>query len=112
MEQALSSKKVLTLEEELEKEQSRSEELGQEYSEEEDFSYSEKNEDFKNKRLELQKAMKRAAKIHGKKTKSSQFSPETTGDETIERMLRPPKQSPSPTPKTFCSNHTKNISKS
>ncbi|MBW0523928.1 hypothetical protein O181_063643 [Austropuccinia psidii MF-1] len=33
--------------------------------------------------------MGRAAKTHGKKTKSSKFSPETTGDATIERILRP-----------------------
>ncbi|MBW0465759.1 hypothetical protein O181_005474 [Austropuccinia psidii MF-1] len=45
--------------------------------------------------------MERDAKIHGKKTKSIQFSPETTWDETIERILRPQKPSPSPTPKTF-----------
>ncbi|MBW0576898.1 hypothetical protein O181_116613 [Austropuccinia psidii MF-1] len=45
--------------------------------------------------------MERAARRHGKKTKSSTFSPETTGDATIERMLRPQQPSPSPTPKTF-----------
>ncbi|MBW0515956.1 hypothetical protein O181_055671 [Austropuccinia psidii MF-1] len=45
--------------------------------------------------------MERAARGYAKKTKSSQFSPETTGDETIERMLRPQKPSLSPTPKTF-----------
>ncbi|MBW0490505.1 hypothetical protein O181_030220 [Austropuccinia psidii MF-1] len=54
--------------------------------------------------LELQKAMERDAKRHGKKTKLSQFSPETTGDSTIERMLRPQQPSPSPTPKTFATS--------
>ena len=73
-------------------------------SEEEDFSYLEKDEEFQKKRLELQKAMERAARRHGKKTKSSQFSPETTGDATIERMLRPQQPSPSPTPKTFATS--------
>ncbi|MBW0549139.1 hypothetical protein O181_088854 [Austropuccinia psidii MF-1] len=48
--------------------------------------------------------MERAARRHGKKTKSSQFSPETTGDATIERMLRPQQPSPSPTPKTFATS--------
>ncbi|MBW0580040.1 hypothetical protein O181_119755 [Austropuccinia psidii MF-1] len=104
MEESSSSKKALTLEEELEKEQSRIEELGQEESEEEDFSYLENDEEFQKKRLELQKAMERAARRHGKKTKSSQFSPETTGDATIERMLRPQQPSPSPTPKTFATS--------
>ncbi|MBW0564986.1 hypothetical protein O181_104701 [Austropuccinia psidii MF-1] len=77
MEESPSSKKALTLEEELEKEQSRIEELA------------------------LQKARERAARRHGMKTKSSQFSPETIGDATNERMLRPQQPSPSPTPKTF-----------
>ncbi|MBW0551107.1 hypothetical protein O181_090822, partial [Austropuccinia psidii MF-1] len=48
--------------------------------------------------------MERAAKRHGKKTKSSQLSPETTGDSTIERMLRPQQPSLSPTPKTFATS--------
>ncbi|MBW0543884.1 hypothetical protein O181_083599 [Austropuccinia psidii MF-1] len=48
--------------------------------------------------------MERASRRHGKKTKSSQFSPETTGDETIERMLRPQPLSASPTPKTFATS--------
>ncbi|MBW0527254.1 hypothetical protein O181_066969 [Austropuccinia psidii MF-1] len=99
MEESSSSKKALTLEEELEKEQSRSEELGQEESEEENFYYLENDEAFQKKMLELQKAMERAAKRHGKKTKSSQFSLET-----IERMLRPQQPSPSPTPKTFATS--------
>ncbi|MBW0559915.1 hypothetical protein O181_099630 [Austropuccinia psidii MF-1] len=71
MVESSSSKKALTLVEELEKEQSRIDEL------------------------------ERAARRHGKKTKLSQFSPETSGDATIERMLGPQKPSPSPTPKTF-----------
>ncbi|MBW0464829.1 hypothetical protein O181_004544 [Austropuccinia psidii MF-1] len=45
--------------------------------------------------------MERAAKRHGKKTNSTQFSPETTGDATVERILRPQQPSPSPIPKTF-----------
>ncbi|MBW0516766.1 hypothetical protein O181_056481 [Austropuccinia psidii MF-1] len=46
--------------------------------------------------------MERAAKTHGKKTKSSQFSSEPiTGDAKTERILRPQKSSPSPNPKTF-----------
>ncbi|MBW0504548.1 hypothetical protein O181_044263 [Austropuccinia psidii MF-1] len=45
--------------------------------------------------------MERAAKKHGKKKKSSQLSPESTGDGSIERMLRPQQPKPSPTPKTF-----------
>ncbi|MBW0572744.1 hypothetical protein O181_112459 [Austropuccinia psidii MF-1] len=45
--------------------------------------------------------MERAEKRHGKKTKSSQFSPETTGDATIEIMLRPQQPSPSPTLRIF-----------
>ncbi|MBW0543350.1 hypothetical protein O181_083065 [Austropuccinia psidii MF-1] len=97
MEESSSSKKALTLEEELKKEQSRIEELGQEESEEEEFYYLENDEEF-------QKAMERAAKRHGKKKKSSKFSPKTTGDETIERILRPQKPSPSPTPKTFATS--------
>ncbi|MBW0574632.1 hypothetical protein O181_114347 [Austropuccinia psidii MF-1] len=48
--------------------------------------------------------MERASKRHGNKTKSSQFSPETTGDATIERMIRPQQPSPSPTPKTFATS--------
>ncbi|MBW0560788.1 hypothetical protein O181_100503 [Austropuccinia psidii MF-1] len=51
MEESSSSKKALTLEEELEKEQSRIEELGQEESEEEDFSYLENDEEFQKKRM-------------------------------------------------------------
>ncbi|MBW0477957.1 hypothetical protein O181_017672 [Austropuccinia psidii MF-1] len=77
------------------------EELGQGESGEEDFSYLENDEEFQTKRLELQMDMERASKKHGKKTKSSQLSPATTGDATIERMLRPQKPSPSPTPTTF-----------
>ncbi|MBW0521689.1 hypothetical protein O181_061404 [Austropuccinia psidii MF-1] len=87
MEESSSSKKALTLEEELKKEQSRIEEL-----------------EFQKKRLDLQKAMGRDARRHGKKTKSGQFSPETTGDATIERMLRPQQPSPSPTPKTVATS--------
>ncbi|MBW0512489.1 hypothetical protein O181_052204 [Austropuccinia psidii MF-1] len=45
--------------------------------------------------------MERAAKRHGKKTKSSKFSPEPTGDEAVGRMLRPQQPSPSPIPKIF-----------
>ncbi|MBW0533150.1 hypothetical protein O181_072865 [Austropuccinia psidii MF-1] len=101
MEESSSSKKALTLEKELEKEKFRIEKLGQEESEEEDFSYLENDEEFQKKRLELQEAMERAAKRHGKKIKSIQLSPQTTGDATIEIMLRPQKPSPSPTPKTF-----------
>ncbi|MBW0547223.1 hypothetical protein O181_086938 [Austropuccinia psidii MF-1] len=108
MEEYSSSKKALTLEEELEKEQSRIEELGQQESEEEDFSYLENDEEFKKKRSELQKAMERAARRHGNKTKSIQFSPETTGDEVIERIFRPQQPSPSPTPKTFGNSHQEN----
>ncbi|MBW0591550.1 hypothetical protein O181_131265 [Austropuccinia psidii MF-1] len=104
MEESSSSKKALTLEEELEKEQSRIEELGQEESEEEDFSYLENDEKFQKKMLELQKAMESAGRRHGKKTKSSQFSPETSGGVNIERMLRPQKPSPSPTPKTLATS--------
>ncbi|MBW0581756.1 hypothetical protein O181_121471 [Austropuccinia psidii MF-1] len=48
--------------------------------------------------------MERAAKRHGKKKKTSQFSPETTGDATIERTLRHQKPLPSPTPKTFATS--------
>ncbi|MBW0524608.1 hypothetical protein O181_064323 [Austropuccinia psidii MF-1] len=48
--------------------------------------------------------MERAEKRHGKKTKSSQFSPETTGDATVERTLRPQQPSPSPIPKTFATS--------
>ncbi|MBW0536928.1 hypothetical protein O181_076643 [Austropuccinia psidii MF-1] len=51
MEESSSSKKALTLEEELEKEQSRIDELGQEESEEEDFSYIENDEEFQKKRM-------------------------------------------------------------
>ncbi|MBW0558630.1 hypothetical protein O181_098345 [Austropuccinia psidii MF-1] len=45
--------------------------------------------------------MESASKRHEKKTKSSQFLPETTGDPTIEIILRPQKPSSSPTPNTF-----------
>ncbi|MBW0591676.1 hypothetical protein O181_131391 [Austropuccinia psidii MF-1] len=69
MEESSSSKKALTLEEELEKEQSRIEELYQEESEEEVFSYLENDEEFQKKMLELKEAMERAAREHGKKTK-------------------------------------------
>ncbi|MBW0492246.1 hypothetical protein O181_031961 [Austropuccinia psidii MF-1] len=63
--------------------------------EEEDSSHLANDEEF-------QKAMERPAKRHGKKTKSIQFSPETTtGDPTIERLHRPQNSSPLPTPKTF-----------
>ncbi|MBW0532179.1 hypothetical protein O181_071894 [Austropuccinia psidii MF-1] len=48
--------------------------------------------------------MERPARRHGKKTKPSQFSPETTGDATTERILRPQQPSPSPTPKTFATS--------
>ncbi|MBW0482042.1 hypothetical protein O181_021757 [Austropuccinia psidii MF-1] len=101
MEESLSSKKALTLQEKLGKEQFRIEELGQEESKEEDFFYLNNDEAFQKKRLELQKAMERAAKRHCKKTKSSPFSLETTGDATIERILRPQKPSPSPTLNKF-----------
>ncbi|MBW0474291.1 hypothetical protein O181_014006 [Austropuccinia psidii MF-1] len=45
--------------------------------------------------------MERTSKRHGKQKKSIQLSPETTGDATIKRMLRPQQPSQSPTPKTF-----------
>ncbi|MBW0535134.1 hypothetical protein O181_074849 [Austropuccinia psidii MF-1] len=48
--------------------------------------------------------MERAAKIHGKRTKSSQFLPETTGDAIIEIMLRPQQPSPSPTLRIFATS--------
>ncbi|MBW0525312.1 hypothetical protein O181_065027 [Austropuccinia psidii MF-1] len=48
--------------------------------------------------------MERAAKRHGQKTKSYQFSPETTRDATIETLLRPQQPSPSPTPKKFATS--------
>ncbi|MBW0486806.1 hypothetical protein O181_026521 [Austropuccinia psidii MF-1] len=48
--------------------------------------------------------MERASKRDGKKTKSIQFSPETTGDATIGKILRPQQPSPSPTPKTFATS--------
>ncbi|MBW0479949.1 hypothetical protein O181_019664 [Austropuccinia psidii MF-1] len=51
--------------------------------------------------LELKKAMERDLKRNGKKTKSSQLSPETTGNGTIERLHRPQQPSPSQTPKTY-----------
>ncbi|MBW0503133.1 hypothetical protein O181_042848 [Austropuccinia psidii MF-1] len=79
-------------------------ELGKAESEGESSSYLENDEEFQKKRLELHKAMEKSANQHARKTKSSQFSPETTGDSTIESMFRPQKPSPSLTLKQFATS--------
>ncbi|MBW0484129.1 hypothetical protein O181_023844 [Austropuccinia psidii MF-1] len=106
-EESTSSKKILTLAEELEKEKSEIEESGEEESSEKDFSYFKKDEEF------LQKVMEIEAKRHGKKAKQTQPSPEaTTEDDIIERILRPQPPSPTPNQKSFSKSTPGNLKRS